>query len=198
MSEMHTPRHYVKSVCTLGAFQTFLYTVIGAVIYAFVGQAVQAPALLSAGPVVSRVAFGIALPVIFISGSINISIGARYIHGNIYRDSLTRYVNSKRGWVTWVLLVAVCTAISWIVSEAIPVFTTILSISGALLNSGLCYYIPALIWFVLVKEGSWYSRRNWLRACCNALVFLFGIGVLGCGTYATIVVLVGLVTWIYY
>lgn len=196
MSEMHTPRDYVKSVCTLGAFQAFLYTVIGAVIYAFVGQSVQAPALLSAGPVVSRVAFGIALPVIFISGSINISIGARYIHGNIYRHSLTRYVNSKRGWVTWVMLVAVCTAISWIVSEAIPVFTTILSISGALLNSGLCYYIPALIWFVLVKEGSLYSRRNWLRACCNALVFLFGIGVLGCGTYATIVVLVGLLPWI--
>ena len=190
MSEMHTPKDYVKSVCTLGAFQTFLYTVIGSVIYVFVGQAVQAPALLSAGPVVSRIAFGIALPVIFISGSINISIGARYIHGNMYRNSLVRYVNSKRGWVTWIILVAVCTTISWIVSEAIPVFTTILSISGALLNSGLCFYVPAVVWFVLVREGSWYSRRNLLRATINLLVFLFGIGILGCGMYANIVVLV--------
>lgn len=190
MSEMHTPKHYVKSVCTLGVFQTFLYTVIGSVIYVFVGKSVQAPALLSAGPVVSRIAFGIALPVIFISGSINISIGVRYIHGNMYRNSLVRYVNSKRGWVTWIMLVAVCTTISWIVSEAIPVFTTILSISGALLNSGLCYYVPSLVWFFLVREGSWYSRRNWRRALMNLFVFLFGIGVLGCGMYANIVVLV--------
>jgi hypothetical protein len=36
------------------------------------------PALLSAGPLVSKIAFGMAIPVIFISGSINTTVVARY------------------------------------------------------------------------------------------------------------------------
>ena len=58
MAEMHTPRDYVKSIWALGLIEMFIYTVTGALVYAFVGSAVKSPALLSAGPVVSRIAFG--------------------------------------------------------------------------------------------------------------------------------------------
>lgn len=71
MSEMHRPQDYLKSIWALGLSEIFIYTLTGALIYAFVGTEVSSPALLSAGGVVSRIAFGIALPVIFISGSIN-------------------------------------------------------------------------------------------------------------------------------
>lgn len=190
MSEMHTPKHYTKAIYTLGVIEIIIYTLVGSLVYLFVGKDVQSPALLSAGPLMSRIAFGVALPVVFISGSINTSLIARYIHGHVYRNSVVRYVNTKKGWITWISLVAVLTFVSWVVAEAIPVFSDILSISAALLVSGLCFYVPAVMWFVLVKEGNWFSRSNIQRAFYNGIVFLFGISVLVCGMYANIVNLV--------
>ncbi|KAJ6191555.1 hypothetical protein N7519_001576 [Penicillium mononematosum] len=190
MNEMHTPKDYTKAIYTLGVIEIVIYTLIGSLVYLFVGKDVQSPALLSAGPLMSRIAFGVALPVVFISGSINTSIIARYIHAYVYRHSVVRYVNTKKGWITWISLVAVLTFVSWIVAQAIPVFSIILSISAALFISGLCFYIPPIMWFVLVKEGNWFSRSNFQRASYNGIVFLFGIGVLVCGMYANVVNLI--------
>lgn len=188
MSEMHNPKEYTKTVYTLGTFQIGLYTLIGSLVYAFVGQNVQSPALLSAGPLISRIAFGVALPVIFISGSINVSVLGRYLHGSVFRHSVLRYVNTKMGWITWLTLVTILVFVAWVVAEAIPVFSTIVSICAALLNSGLCFYFPSIMWLVLVRDGFWLNQIP--RAFYNAIVFLFGVGVLVCGMYANVATLV--------
>ncbi|KAF7540364.1 hypothetical protein G7Z17_g12232 [Cylindrodendrum hubeiense] len=190
MQEMHTPKDYIKSTWSLLVIQIVIYTLTGSVIYAFVGQDVQSPALLSAGPVVSRIVFGIALPVIFISGSINTTIVCRYIHGNMYKDSVVRYVNTKKGWITWTTLVAVITLFAWIIAEAIPIFSELLSISASLFVSGLSLYFPPIMWFLLLKEGKWYAKENIRSAIVNGIVFLVGIIVLVGGTYATVVELI--------
>lgn len=187
MNEMHTPKDYVKSIYFIGFVEITIYTLIGALVYLFVGKNVQSPALLSAGPLVSRIAFGIALPVIFISGSINTSLVARYIHAHIYRNSAVRYVNTKKGWITWIALVSGLTILAWVVAEVIPVFSIVLSISASLLMSGMCFYVPSIMWVVLTREGSWLSWHNILRAFCNLIVFLFGICILALGMYANVV-----------
>jgi amino acid permease len=192
MEDMHTPKDYVKTLWWLGGIQIVIYTLTGSIIYAFVGQEVQSPALLSAGPVISRVVFGIALPVIFISGSINTTVVCRYIHGKIYQDSIVRYVNTKKGWITWLGLVFVVTILAWVIAEAIPNFSELLSIISALFVSGLSFYIPPIMWFVLLKEGAWYEKHNMKPAILNGVVFLVGIIIFGCGTYASIAELVSL------
>ncbi|KAJ5871792.1 uncharacterized protein N7529_004145 [Penicillium soppii] len=191
MEDMHTPKDYVKTLWWLGGIQIVIYTLTGSIIYAFVGQEVQSPALLSAGPVISRVVFGIALPVIFISGSINTTVVCRYIHGKIYQDSIVRYVNTKKGWITWLGLVFVVTILAWVIAEAIPIFSELLSIISALFVSGLSFYIPPIMWFVLLKEGAWYEKHNMKPAILNGVVFLVGIIIFGCGTYASIAELSG-------
>jgi len=187
---MHTPSDYVKTLWWLGGSQIFIYTLTGSLIYLFVGQSVQSPALLSAGPLISRIVFGIALPVIFISGSINTTVVSRYIHGKVFANSSTRYVNSPKGWATWLGLVFTVTILAWIIAEAIPIFSDILSISSSLFVSGLSYYIPPVLWFVLLKKGHWYEKHNLKAAMCNLVVFSIGIIILGCGTYASIAELV--------
>jgi len=187
---MHTPSDYVKTLWWLGGYQIFIYTLTGSLIYLFVGQSVQSPALLSAGPLISRIVFGIALPVIFISGSINTTVVSRYIHGKVFANSSTRYVNSPKGWATWLGLVFTVTILAWIIAEAIPIFSDILSISSSLFVSGLSYYIPPVLWFVLLKKGHWYEKHNLKAAMCNLVVFSIGIIILGCGTYASIAELV--------
>ncbi|ORY69109.1 amino acid transporter-like protein [Pseudomassariella vexata] len=186
MDEMHTPEDFVKSIWALGLIEIGIYTLTGALIYAFVGQGVESPALLSAGTLVSKVAFGVALPVIFISGSINGTVVARYIHGRIYKDSVIRYINTKMGWVTWLALLTLVTIIAFVIAEAIPFFSDLLSVMSALFISGFTFYFPAIMWFKLIKKGKWNSRENLLLSIVNAVVFIIGMVTLVAGTYAAI------------
>ncbi len=39
---------------------------------------------------------------------------------------------------------------------------------------------------MLLKEGKWYERKNILWSIINGLVFVIGIVILGCGTYASV------------
>lgn len=186
MDEMHTPKDFVKSIWALGLIEICIYTLTGALVYAFVGQDVKSPALLSAGPLISKIAFGLGLPVIFISGSINTTVVARYLHGRYFKNSVIRYINTKAGWATWLGLISAITVIAWVIAEAIPFFSDLLSISSSLFISGFTFYLPAMMWFMLLRKGSWYSKENLLKSIINAIVFVIGIIVLVGGTYASI------------
>lgn len=101
MAELHTPESYINAIWVLGSIEILVYTLTGAIIYSSVGMDVQSPALLSAGPLWSKVAFGVALPVIFISGALNTTAICRYMHDRWYKNSVVRYVNTPKGWSTW-------------------------------------------------------------------------------------------------
>lgn len=187
MAEMHTPKDYVKSIWALGLIEIFIYTLTGAIIYSFVGSNVSSPAILSGSKVVSRVAFGIALPVVFISGAINTTVVGKYIMGRVFPESELRFVNSRKAWGIWLGLIGGLTLIAWIIAEAIPFFNALLGIISSLFISGFSFYFPALFWFTIVKEGKWNANaKNICLSITNALVFCIGITVLVCGTYASI------------
>ncbi|KAJ5953147.1 hypothetical protein N7454_000043 [Penicillium verhagenii] len=186
MDEMHTPRDYVKSIWALGIIEIVIYTLTGSLIYAFVGQDVQSPALLSAGSMLKRVAFGIALPVIFISGSINTVVFGRLVHGRIFANSQLRFINTKMGWITWLATIAVGTVIAFIIAEVIPFFNDLLSISSSLFISGFTFYFPPMMWFLLLKKGSWKEPKNILFGVINLIIFIIGIVTLVAGTYSSI------------
>jgi hypothetical protein len=183
---MHTPSHYVKSIWALGLTEIFIYTLTGALIYAFVGVDVKSPALLSAGDTISKVAFGVGLPVIYISGSINTTVVGRYIHGRMFKDSIIRFVNTKMGWITWLVLVTVITIIAWVIAEAIPFFNDLLALSSALFVTGFTFYFPAVMWFMLIRKGPWYAKENLVKSITNAIVFVIGVAILIGGTYSSI------------
>ncbi|KAJ5138218.1 uncharacterized protein N7515_003066 [Penicillium bovifimosum] len=186
MDEMHTPRDFIKSIWTLGITEITIYTLTGALIYAFVGQDVSSPALTSAGDTLSRVAYGIALPVIFISGSINTVVFGRVVHGRIFANSTIRFINTKMGWLTWLAVITAATVVAFIIAEVIPFFNDLLSISSALFISGFTFYFPAMFWFMLLREGSWKEPKNIALAIVNGLIFVIGIVVLVGGTYSSI------------
>ncbi|KAK3714459.1 hypothetical protein LTR37_007765 [Vermiconidia calcicola] len=187
MAEMHTPKDYVKSIWSLGLIEIFIYTLTGALVYAFVGSEVQSPALLSSSHTISRIAFGVALPVIFISGSINSIVVGQYILRRAFPKSPIRYIKGVRGWLTWIALIAIITIIGFIIAEAIPFFNALLGIISSLFISGFTYYFPALFWFGLIKEGKWNKdRKNIILSITNALVLVIGLVLLGAGTYASV------------
>jgi hypothetical protein len=186
MAEMHTPKDYMKSIWSLGLIEIVLYTVIGATLYAFVGKDVDSPALLSASPFICRIAFGVALPVIFISGSINTTVVAKYLLER-YGSPQTQLIQSKRAWAIWVTLIAAITILAWAIAEAVPFFSSLLGIISSLFISGFSFYYPALFWFCIIMEDKWYkSWKNICRSIICAGIFLLGIATLVIGTYSSV------------
>lgn len=194
---MHTPEDFTKSIMAFGVIEVSIYTLTGSLIYAFVGGDVKSPALLSTSPLLAKIAFGVALPVIYISGSINTTVLCRFIHGRIYENSIARYINTAKGWATWIMVVTVITLLAWVVAEAIPFFNELLSLTGCLFVSGFSFYVPPIMWFRLLKEGRWYERRNLPSAMANLFVFVVGVTVLGIGAYASVVEIVSSLSYTY-
>lgn len=193
MDEMHTPTDFPKSVWALGLTEIFIYTITGGLVYAFVGQGVQSPALLSAGGLLSRIAFGFALPVIFISGSINTVVLGRLIHGRMFKNSNTRFINTKMGWMTWLGLITALTILEFIVAQVIPFFDDLLSVISSLFISGFTFYFPAIMWFMFIRSNDYSIGKMTLLTVINMCIMLIGLVVLVAGTYSSIVDIVSLI-----
>ena len=61
---MKVPTDYAKTMILLQTVDTSMYLVSAVVIYRYVGADVASPALGSAGHVMSKVAYGIAIPTV--------------------------------------------------------------------------------------------------------------------------------------
>lgn len=64
IAELRDPKDYPKSLVLLQGTDTLLYLITAVVIYCYAGQGVTSPALGSAGDVVAKVAYGVALPTV--------------------------------------------------------------------------------------------------------------------------------------
>ena len=64
ISEMEDPRDFPKSLAMLQVTDTTLYVVTGVVVYCYAGPGVASPALSSAGPLMKRVVYGLAIPTV--------------------------------------------------------------------------------------------------------------------------------------
>lgn len=187
MEEMHTPTDFPKSVWVLGITEIIIYTCTGAIGYAFIGQDVQSPALLSAGTLIAKIAFGVALPVIFISGSINTVTVCRFIMDRAFKGSVIKYVNTVKGWAVWLTMIGVVTVIAFVIAEAIPFFNDLLGIISSLFISGFSIYLPGFLWFKVIREGGCFSTpKNILLSFMNLACILMGFLVLVGGFYGSV------------
>lgn len=64
MSEMEDPRMFPRSLAMLQVVDTIMYIVTAMVIYCYAGPNVASPALSSAGPLMKKVAYGLAIPTV--------------------------------------------------------------------------------------------------------------------------------------
>ena len=189
MQEMHTPQDYMKSIWTLGIVMIIMYTAVGATSYALIGKDVESPMLLSSSPTVVRVACGLALPVIVISGSINTIVVGKFIEETSTFSSfkILQPTSRRAKYVVWAGLMLSITITAWVVAEAIPFFNGLLGLIASLFISGFSFYIPAWLWFKTLKVGRWNQGwKNTLMSVACAIIIVLGLVVLGVGAYASI------------
>lgn len=67
VSEMRDQKHYNRSLFICQGAVTAIYSAIGIVVYTFCGSFVASPALGSAGVLMKKVSYGLALPGLFVT-----------------------------------------------------------------------------------------------------------------------------------
>ena len=76
ISEMRNPRDYTKSMVVCQSTVTATYIAIGIVVYYYCGSYVASPALGSAGDLMKKVCYGLALPGLLVSTLILLHVRA--------------------------------------------------------------------------------------------------------------------------
>lgn len=67
-AEMRDPHLYTRSLAVCQITVTSVYIIVATIVYYFCGSYVASPALGSAGPLIKKVAYGVALPGLAVSG----------------------------------------------------------------------------------------------------------------------------------
>lgn len=115
----------------LQGFEIALYVAASVVIYYYVGNGVTSPAFGSAGPLMAKIAYGIAIPTIVGAGVVNGHVGLKYLYVRIWRGLNDPQRMGKRDFVSlgsWIGIGVACWIIAWIIAEAIPTFSDLLSL----------------------------------------------------------------------
>ncbi|PGH15765.1 hypothetical protein AJ79_02145 [Helicocarpus griseus UAMH5409] len=184
-SELTDLRDYPKALYTLQGTNTTFYTITAVVIYRYVGPDVASPALSSTGPLLSKIAYGIACPTIVIAGVINGHVACKYIYVRMFRGTDRM---SQRSWLsigTWVGLATALWVIAWIIAEAIPVFNNLLSLITALFASWFTFGVNGMFWLFLNKGRYTESKRKIALTALNIFCVLVGAVVCGLGLYVS-------------
>lgn len=74
-AEMRDLRFFTRSLVVSQIGSTIIYLIIGVVVYYYCGSFVASPALGSAGPLIKRISYGVALPGLIASTTIFLHVG---------------------------------------------------------------------------------------------------------------------------
>lgn len=146
IAEMKRPQDYCKAVIPVGVMVGSIYLSLSMVVYYYCGKWIATPSLGSAGPLVKKVAFGIALPSLIVSAGIFNHAAAKYAFVRLLRNSPHFQQNTWQHWTTWLGLNIAFGFLAFIIASAIPVFNYILALAGSVCFAPMSLIFPAMMW----------------------------------------------------
>ncbi|RKK70313.1 hypothetical protein BFJ69_g11962 [Fusarium oxysporum] len=190
LAEMTNPLEDFKFCLTvLECGSMTMYVIFAVIFYCLGAEYTTSPILGSTATTFAKAAFGIALPAIFATGLAYGHIGSKYIFVNVMRwtGNLNEVTsNSVKSWSTWIASVTGFWIVVFILSNAIPVFDSILSITSATTISWFTYGFSAVFWFHMNK-GQYF--RDWKKislTIVNALLIIMSLFMNAAGLWASI------------
>ncbi|KAJ6104693.1 hypothetical protein N7523_011013 [Penicillium sp. IBT 18751x] len=187
MSEMEDTKQFPKSLAMLQFVDTTLYIVTAMVIYCYAGPDVASPALSSAGPVMKKVAYGLAIPTVIVAGVVFGHVASKYIYVRIFRGERSHHMHQRTllATGTWVAISLGIWVIAWVIAESIPVFNDLLSLISSLFGSWFSYGLPAIMWLVMNK-GRWTeSWKKIVLTIVNLVILGIACAICGLGLYVS-------------
>lgn len=185
---MRDHRMYNRAMYISQASTSIVYIVIGSVVYHFCGQYVSSPALGSAGPLLKRISYGLAIPGLVATVTIYLHVVAKMVFVLLLRGSKHLTSNSAVHWGIWLSCTTGCGLIGFILAQSIPVFPQYMGLNGS-------FFLP---WTSLIPCACMWLHDNWrgkprertlglkLHAAFAVFVLLCGLFLCGAGTYGAI------------
>ncbi|KAJ5161327.1 hypothetical protein N7492_006719 [Penicillium capsulatum] len=187
VSEMRNPRQYTSALMICQGTVTTVYAIIGCLVYYYCGSYVASPALGSAGGLVKKICYGIALPGLIVTTTIVSHIPAKFIFVHILRGSRHLNSNTPTHWICWLSCTFSITVIAYIIASTIPAFDSLVSLIGALLGTTMCFQPMGCMWLYDNWSKGQHSSRLWLpKVCWSVFVVLIGSFLTVAGTYGSV------------
>ncbi|KAI7555050.1 hypothetical protein KC331_g110 [Hortaea werneckii] len=184
-AEMRDQKEFLRALVVAQTGTTLLYVVIGIVVYYYCGSYVASPALGSAGPLIKKIAYGIALPGLLVTAILIGHMPAKYVFVRLLRGTKHLNSNSVTHWVTWLCCTSGSVIIAYIIASAIPDFGSLISLVGALLGTLMSYQPMGCMWLY----DNWKEPRNlvWrLKAAFSVFMIVAGTFLMIAGTWASV------------
>lgn len=202
-AEMSNPLDYSKALFASQTTCTVFYLLTGLTVYLSCGQYLTSPALGSAGPVVARWLYLIALPGILVGAVVFTHLSAKYAFVKVLRGSRHLQESTPTHWLVWLTSVAASAGVAFLIAESIPFFSgtyvaggasgwlwhraegrrcieflaALLGLIGAWGASTFCFALPALCYF---HERGRLSGAKSSSSKLSAM-YLANVAILACG-----------------
>ncbi|KGB76014.3 neutral amino acid transporter [Cryptococcus deuterogattii R265] len=189
IGEMREPKRFNQALYCAQSVNTAVYLTIGIVVYYYCGQYLSNPALGSAGVLIKKISYGIALPGLFVGCILYTHVGAKMVFVRVLRGSEHLTAHSFIHWAVWLGTVGTCVTISFILAQSIPFFGDFVSLIGATLGTFLGFISSGWMWLY----DNWRHRKTdtsfrfRFLVAFNVFLVLAGIFIVITGTWATAV-----------
>ncbi|KAM0229969.1 hypothetical protein ACHAP5_011486 [Fusarium lateritium] len=186
VAEMRQPEQYTKALAICQTVVTLAYVIIGCLMYYFCGSYVSSPALGSAGVVIKKASYGVAIPGLIVTIALVTHLPSKYMLVRLLRNTQHLTSNSAIHWATWLGCTFTVTIIAYVIASAIPIFYSLISLIGALMGTLMSFQAMGCLWFY----DNWELRTvsvKWVSACCwSVFVIASGTLLMVAGTYGSI------------
>lgn len=153
-------RDFNKSLTIVQVICTSFYVLIGAGVYIIVGdENVLSPALLIPHFKIATAAYTIALPCIIISAVIQVLVTGKFVVTNCIDPSYLNSKSWKARWVWYAIMFGIW-SISFIISELVPFFNDLLSLTSSIEAVCLSYYATSILWFYDNQGRMFMNKRK--------------------------------------
>ncbi|KAG2368224.1 transmembrane amino acid transporter protein-domain-containing protein [Suillus spraguei] len=189
ISEMRRPEDAMKAAWCLQGFATVFYAVFSIVMYVYIGNTVQSPALFSLPPAWEKATFAIALPNFLFCAGLCTHTAAKLVFVRIFRHSKHVHSHTLLGWTVWTLLCFAAIAIAVILAIAVPIFSYLIGIAAALFAAWYTYGLAGFFWLHDVyhmKGGVNGLKQRSIGTVIAVLTVISGAFICVAGTYVSI------------
>ncbi|KAF5675569.1 neutral amino acid permease [Fusarium denticulatum] len=188
-AEMRDPRHYTRSLILCQTVISACYIAIGCVVYYFCGSYVASPALGSAGVLIKRVSYGIALPGLIVTTMLTCHLASKHVFVRVLRGSKHLAANTFTHWASWIGCTFGITVVAYVIASGIPIFGGLVSLIGALLATSLSFQPMGCMWLYDNWERGKQDRSiSWfIGVLWSVTIIVLGTFLTTAGTYASVV-----------
>ncbi|RXG44789.1 hypothetical protein VDGE_30450 [Verticillium dahliae] len=176
IAEMKAPRAFKKSLFSSQIVLFICHVTMSLVVYLYCGKYVASPARGSAGGLLMKIAHGISIPGFIMPCTLRVHLAAKTLVVRILRHSEHLQSRSFTHWAVWLYVGSTIgiSSLAFICAGAVPFFSYLIGLHGALCLAPTCLVIPA--WMGLYMD--WELRRtSWKkRGVCHLHMFTVMVG----------------------